>query len=191
MTCRQMTIMLLTAAVLTGCERDNAASRAAIDTKAATDDKIAADRKAASDTKAATDAKIQADLKAAVDSQSAANVKIATDARIAADAKNAADAKTAADAEIAAAAKSATDAKAAADARIAADLAAAKAVADENIAKANALLETLQHYTREFNFEMADATLARLDDMKKSLPASLQTKIDTARVELNAQRATR
>ncbi|MFA7236045.1 MAG: hypothetical protein WC058_04195 [Phycisphaeraceae bacterium] len=195
-------IVVLGAAMLTGCGRDNpseqgskvqkatavAADQAEIDAKATADAKVAADMKAEKDAKAAAD-------QAATDLQAAKNAKVtadqaAVDAEIAADAKAAADIKAA---EVAkgAAEKAAADAKVAADVKAAADLKAAnaqiKVSADATAAKAATLLEQLQQQIKDGKLDAAQTSLTELDDMKGWLPASIQEKVETARTALKAK----
>jgi hypothetical protein len=194
-------IAIVGALLLTGCDSESstpagkaeaaqravtdAVDQAAQDTKAAVDAKVASDSKAAAAAKTAAD-RAAADTKAATDTRIAAELKAAGDAKIAAD-RGAVDAKAAADAKIAADLKAAHDAKAQAD--LAADAAADKAADADAAAKATSLLGQLREQIKDGKIELADATLAQIDDMTRVLPASLQAEIEIARTELKAKKA--
>jgi hypothetical protein len=187
-------ILILSIGTFAGCDRKSPPTSSVDAKQAAVDAKIAADLKIASDQKASADTKIAADLKAAQDTQKAADAKIAADLIAAADMKKAADAKTAANLKAATDAKAAADAKIKADAKIAADAkavadAASKAAQAANTAKANTLYEQLIGNIKDDEIDSAQSTLDTLDDMKATIPASLQTKIEAARITLNAKKA--
>ena len=164
MTRQLIGMVILTAALLAGCGReDTTAANNAAAAKRAT---AAAMDRAAADTQAAADAKAAADAQADADFKAAANTKAAAD-------------------------QASQDAQAAADAKIAADLKAAgeaQAAADD-AAKATSLLTQLTQYIKDNKVELAEKTLAQLDGMKGSLPASLQGQIETARTALAAKKA--
>lgn len=202
-------MMVLSAAMLTGCGREDAAAN-----KAAADAKIEAELRDADAAKAKSNAKIKADLMAAdaakdaadreaeeardIANRKASDAKAAAD-RAADDAREAAQVKADAAAKVASDAKSVADAKADADAKIASDAkatadakaadAAAKVVVDENTARANSLLDQLTQYIKDNKLELAQTTLGQLDGMKGSLPTALQQRIETARAALSAKQS--
>jgi hypothetical protein len=164
-------IAILSVATLAGCGRESTTPTAEAQRASAE-----AIDQAAVATKTAADAKIAAERRAASETKAAADAKIAADLKAAASAKEAADTKAAA------------DLKAVEDAREA-ELAAAKAADDANEAKATSLLTQLTAYIKDNKTELAEKTLSQLDDMKGSLPESLQGKIETARIALNTKKA--
>jgi len=158
--------VLLTAAMLVGCGREEpkptAVIKAAV-TSGAVEDATA---KAAVDTKVAADAEVAADMKPA-------------DAKIAAGLEAAEVAKADAD-------QAAPDAKADADLKTAD---AAKASSDQTTTEATSLLAQVQQYIKDNKIDLAEKTIDKLDGMKGSLPASLQTQIETAQAALKAKKA--
>lgn len=172
---RYLTSMLIVSlAMLTGCGKDQSPDAAAA-TRRANDAKLAAEAKAASDRQNAADRKTAADAKADATLNAAQATKEAQD-------KAAYDAKQAADAKIAAELKASKNAKDNADAAI-------DAAGEANMAKADALLTQLQKQIKEDRLDQAQSTLEQLDDMKGSVPASMQDKVNAARNNLIAKQA--
>lgn len=172
-------IMALSAVTLAGCDREEPTLPTGQGTTAVEDVAEEAFGTAALDAKALEDQKVAADAAAA---KAAAQIKAANDVAAAA-ARASADNRAAAEAK---AAQVAADANAAA---VTTAASAAKTAVDDTTTKANSLLEQLLQYIKDNKIELANKTLAQLDGMRGSLPASLVEKIDAARTALNAKSA--
>ena len=66
---------------------------------------------------------------------------------------------------------------------------AAKASSDQTTTEATSLLAQVQQYIKDNKIDLAEKTIDKLDGMKGSLPASLQTQIETAQAALKAKKA--